>query len=176
MAASLVCSLSLAVVCSGCSIGSSSDSSLGKADPDTFIDVNGSIGGIHIRETRIEVEKRLGAGKTLSTVSRHQKVAGDSTITRINYPASQLVVTYIETSTRPAWVFGVSTTSPRYRTTDGLGVGSTLVQARREPGIRCSVQPGYLACQGGLGYEKPISSFTVRNGHVVSVFAAAVAD
>jgi hypothetical protein len=148
---------------------------LGKADADTSIDVNGAIGGIHTGDTRIAVEKRLGAGKTISTVSRHQKVGG-GTITRVNYPASQLVITYLESSTRPAWVFGVSTASPRYQTTDGLGVGSTLTQARHEPGIRCSVAPGFLACQGGLGYQKPISSFTVRNGRVVSVFTAAVAD
>jgi hypothetical protein len=73
-------------------------------------------------------------------------------------------------------VFGVFTRSPRYHTADGLRVGSTLAQAHREHGIRCYDQPGYLACQGGLGYEKPIVSFTVRGGRVVRVFMAAAAD
>ena len=73
-------------------------------------------------------------------------------------------------------MFGVFTTSPRYHTADGFGVGSTLAQARQEPGIRCYAQRSYFACQGGLGYEKPITSFTVRNGEVVRVFMAAVAD
>jgi hypothetical protein len=173
-AVTLACLLSLVVVSGGCSFGSSADASLGKADADTSIDVNGAIGGIHTGDTRVAVEKRLGAGKTISIVSRHQ--VGGGAITRVDYPASQLVVMYLESSTQPAWVFGVSTASRRYRTTDGLGVGSTLRQARREPGIRCSVAPGYLACQGGLGYQKPISSFTVRNGRVAGVFTAAVAD
>ena len=37
-------------------------------------------------------------------------------------------------------------------------------------------QVTYFACQGGLGYEKPVTSFTVRDGKVVRVFMAAVAD
>jgi hypothetical protein len=32
------------------------------------------------------------------------------------------------------------------------------------------------ACQGGLGYEKPVTSFAVRNGRVVQVFMVAAAD
>jgi len=57
-----------------------------------------------------------------------------------------------------------------------LRVGSTLAAARKTPGIRCSSQVTYFACQGGLGYEKPVTSFTVRDGKVVRVFMAAVAD
>jgi hypothetical protein len=34
----------------------------------------------------------------------------------------------------------------------------------------------YVACQGGLGYERPVTSFTVRGGRVVRVFMVAVAD
>jgi hypothetical protein len=82
----------------------------------------------------------------------------------------------VESSVRPAFVFSVFTTSPRYYTADGLRVGATLAQARHEPGIQCSPQRGYSACQGGLGYEKPITSFTVKDGRVVRVSTAAVAD
>jgi hypothetical protein len=160
----------------GCSFGSSTNPSFGKADPNTSIDVTGAIGGIHIRDTQIAVEKRLGPGKTISTSKRKQKVGGDYTLTRVLYPASQLVVLYVTSASRPASVFGVFTTSPRYHTADGLQVGSTLAQARREPGIRCYDQVSYFACQGGLGYEKPISSFTVKDGRVVRVFTAAFAD
>jgi hypothetical protein len=161
---------------SGCSLGSSTNPSFGKLDPNTSINVTGAIGGIHTRDTRTAVEKQLGPGKTISTSTRKQKVGGDYTLTRVLYPASQLVVLYITSASRPTWVFGVFTSSPRYHTADGLGVGSTLAQARHEPGIRCSPQPGYSACQGGLGHEEPISSFTVKNGRVVRVFTAAFAD
>jgi hypothetical protein len=161
---------------SGCSFGSSSNSSVGNADPDTAIDVNGVIGGIHTRATRVAVEKRLGAGTTISTSTRKQKIGGTYTLTRVRYSASQLVVLYVASPSQPAEVFGVFTTSPRYHTSDGLRVGSTLAQARHEPGIHCYDQQSYFACQGGLGYEKPILSFTVKNGRVVRVFTAAVAD
>jgi hypothetical protein len=176
LAASLAYVLLLVAVPSGCSFGSSSNSSVGKADPDTAIDVNGVIGGIHARATRVAVEKRLGAGTTVSTSTHKQKTGGTYTLTRVRYPASQLVVLYVASRGRSPSVFGVFTTSPRYHTADGLRVGSTLAEARHEPGIRCSDQQSYFACQGGLGYEKPIVSFTVRNGRVVRVFTAAVAD
>jgi hypothetical protein len=175
MAASLACLVSLVVVSSGCSFGSS-NSSFGKADPDTSIDVNGAIGGIHPLDTRIAVEKRLGGGKTVSSSTRKQKVGGDYILTRVLYPASQLVVMYVGSSTRPQRVFAIFTSSPRYHTADGLHVGSTLAQAQHEPGIRCYDQTSYFACQGGLGYEKPVTSFTVKNGRVGRVFVVAVAD
>jgi hypothetical protein len=94
----------------------------------------------------------------------------------VSYAASHLVLTYVDTPSRPAWVFLISTTSPRYRTADDLGVGSTLAAARSSSGITCTAQPGYQACQGGRGYEQPVTSFTVKQGRVVRVFVAAVAD
>ncbi len=67
-------------------------------------------------------------------------------------------------------------TSPRYHTATGLRVGATLAKARQTPGVRCSYQVTYFACEGGRGYEQPVTSFTVRHGRVVRVFMAAVAD
>ena len=55
-------------------------------------------------------------------------------------------------------------------------LGHDVEHARRVICGRCTDQVGYLACQGGLGYEKPVTSFTVRNGKVVGVFMAAVDD
>ena len=57
-------------------------------------------------------------------------------------------------------MFGVLRTSPRYHT----------------PGVRCFYQVTHFACEGGRGYEQPVTSFTVRHGRVVSAFMAAVAD
>ncbi|HEY3766323.1 MAG TPA: hypothetical protein VGL44_14285 [Gaiellales bacterium] len=145
------------------------------ADPNTTIDVTGSIGGIHARESRAAVERVLGPGRTISTVT-HRPRTGTITLRRVRYAASGLLVVYVQSPGRPQWVFGVFTSDSRYRTASGLGVGSPLVKARGTPGVRCYDQKAYVACQGGLGYEKPIVSFTVRSGRVVRVFMAAVAD
>jgi hypothetical protein len=147
----------------------------GKADPHTVIDVTGAIGGIHTSATRLSVERTLGSGATISTVTRHPKT-GSYTLQRVAYPASRLVVLYFASPNHLARVFGVFTRSPRYHTADGLRVGSTLGQARSEPGIRCSQQDTWIACQGGLGYQHPLTSFIVKGGHVVRVFVAAAAD
>ena len=171
----------LAGICLVLALGVGCSSGAGRAvrarpDPNTAISVDGVIGGIHARDTRIAVEKRLGAGTTISSSTHKQKIGGTYTLTRVRYPASELVVVYVASPGHPSWVFGVFTASPRYHTADGLGVGSTRAQAQHERGIRCYDQESYFACQGGLGYEKPIISFTVRHGRVVRVFMAAVAD
>jgi hypothetical protein len=163
-------------LCAGCGLGSSAASGSGRADSNTSIQITGAIGGVHPGDSRTTVDHKLGSGTTISTKHHHQPVGGDYTLTTVAYPGSQLVITYAGSADRRARVALISTTSSRYRTPDGLGVGSSLAKARREHGIRCSPQPGYYACQGGLGYEKPVTSFTVKNGRVVRVFVAAVAD
>ena len=170
----VVAVLGLLFISGGCSIIDAGDRQQ-KVDPNTLIDVRGAIGGIHAGEKRARAERILGRGKVISTTTRHPK-SGAYTLTRVAYPASGLVVMYVQPSQRPPIVFAISTTSRRYHTESGLRVGSTLAEARKTPGIRCSSQVSYFACQGGLGYEKPVTSFTVRNGKVVRVFMAAVAD
>jgi hypothetical protein len=58
----------------------------------------------------------------------------------------------------------------------GSSSGGGCTDRSHTPGVRCSAQRGYFACQGGHGYEKPIVSFTVRDRQVVGVFMAALAD
>jgi hypothetical protein len=159
----------------GCARGSS-DLPSPKPDPNTIIDVTGSLGGVKPREARAQVEHLLGPGVVISTTTRHRKVGGTYTVTRVRYPASQLVVAYVNAGTRPSSVFSIFTASTRYHTAGGLRVGSTLSQARAEKGVRCSAQNFDFACQGGLGYERPVTGFTVEPGRVVRVFVVAVAD
>jgi hypothetical protein len=166
----------LPLLISGCAWGSSASAPLGKPDPNTTIDVTGSIGGVKAREPRVRAERLLGPGELVSTTTHHQEVGGTYTLTRVRYTASQIVIVYITAAARPSIVFGIFTSSPRYHTADGLHVDSTLSQARHESGIHCFNQVSYFACQGGLGYEKPVTSFTVEHGRVVRVFVAAVAD
>lgn len=164
----------LALVSSGCAAGDQAGRRQ-TVDPHTLIDVRGAIGGISAGETRARAERILGPGNVVFATTRHPK-SGGYTLTRVAYPGSGLVIMYTRPSHRRPIVFDISTTSRRYHTADGLRVGSALAQARRTPGIRCYHQVGYIACQGGLGYEKPVTSFTVRNGKVVRVSMAAVAD
>jgi hypothetical protein len=165
----------MVAVAAGCARSSHAQPPAGRADPNTLIDVTGAIGGIHARETQARVEHVLGHGTLVSAVTRHPKT-GAYSLLRVSYPAAGLLVVYVRDSHRPAVVFGVFTTSTRYHTASGLRVGSSLADARHTPGIRCYYQVQFFACQGGLGYEKPVTSFTVRDGRVVRVFMVAVAD
>jgi hypothetical protein len=166
----LAAATAFALAAAGCSSGHRAAS----PDPNTSIDVTGAIGGIRAHELRASVERVLGPGAVLSRVVRPGPPP--YTLIRVRYPASGLGIWYDQARGEPAQVAAIFTTSPRYHTADGLRVGSTLAEARREPGIQCDYQPGYLACQGGLGYQRPVTSFTVRDGRVVRVFMVAVAD
>jgi len=167
--------VALVAATAGCAGSAHTRPAAGTPDPNTLIDVTGSIGGIHARETQARVEHMLGPGVLISALTRHPRT-GTYSLRRVSYPAAGLLVVYFRTPHRPAAVFGVFTTSPRYHTAGGLRVGSSLADARHTPGIRCYDQVQYVACQGGLGYERPVTSFTVRGGRVVRVFMVAVAD
>jgi hypothetical protein len=150
----------------GCTLASHAGRPAGRRDPNTLIDVTGVIGGIHARESRAAVERVLGRGNVVSTVTRRPRT-GTYTLLHVTYPASRLLILYERDQQRPVGVFGVVTTSSVYHTASGLRVRSSLADARRTPGIRCYDQVTSFACQGGLGYEQPITSFTVSNGRVV---------
>jgi hypothetical protein len=146
--------------------------------PVPLIVVGGSLAGIHAGETRSAAEGVLGCGHLVSVV-RHSDAKRLRTVTieRVHYLDAGLTVVYGRAGrSGTTRVMAVFTHSTRYHTASGLRVGSTLSQANRTPGITCTAQLGYEACQGGDGYEKPVTSFTVRNGHVVDVFMAAAAD
>lgn len=160
--------LALAAACS------SGHGAGGRPDPNTTIDVTGAIGGVHAHESRSAVERLLGRGQVLSRVRRPG--SPPYTLIRVRYPASALGVWYDQVKGGPPRVAAVFTRSPRYRTADGLRVGSALARARREPGLTCAQQTGYVDCEGGLGYQKPVTSFMVRGGRIVRIAMFAVAD
>lgn len=149
------------------------------ADSNHGIDpVHGVIGGVRVREPRATAERLLGRGLRVSLKPLHGNAG--YTIEQVRYAASALDVWYVtETSgQRRSIVALVSTTDRRYHTKDGLGVGSTLAEAQRERALRCSNMsaPTYADCQGGLGYEKPVTNFQVRGGAVARIVATSVAD
>jgi hypothetical protein len=149
------------------------------ADPNHGIDpVHGAIGGVRVREPRAMAERLLGRGVRVS----RKPMQGNAgyTIEQVHYAADALDVWYVtETSGKHRSIVAlVSTGDRRYRTKDGLGVGSTLAEAQREPALSCSnvSAPTFADCQGGLGYEKPVTNFQVRGGAVARIIAISVAD
>ena len=105
------------------------------------------------------MERLVGPGSVVLTIAPHSKRHG-YTLQHVRYAASRLTVVYTRAGHGRQRVFGVLRTSPRYHT----------------PGVRCFYQVTHFACEGGRGYEQPVTSFTVRHGRVVSAFMAAVAD
>jgi hypothetical protein len=148
-------------------------------DPNHSIDpVHGAIGGVRVRESRASAEQLLGRGVRVSR--RPMQGNAGYIVEKVHYPTSGLDVWYLtETGGRHRSLVGVVITSDRrYRTPDGLGVGSTLVEAQQEKALTCSnvTEPTYADCQGGLGYEQPVTNFQVRSGAVARVIAVSVAD
>lgn len=167
--------LLIAVAAAACT-GGSTRSVDRKPIAHVLIDPNGSIAGIAPGEPRAKVEAQLGEGTTVS--HRMRSSSGRAFLQeRIRYPRSGLTVLYVRPQGKPEAVFAVFTASPRYHTRDGLHIGSSLADAQHADEIRCSPQLGTrFACQGGLGFEKPVSGFDVRDGHVVRFALVAVAD
>jgi hypothetical protein len=63
-----------------------------------------------------------------------------------------------------AVVFAILTTSSRYRTRDGVGVGSSLERVNRIRGIECF--NGGSDCHHGNVHDKPGTGFALRGGKV----------
>jgi len=172
----VVCMTMVAMAAASCaSGGATATGSKVRRDSERLIVVGGALGGVRGGETRTAVERLLGSGQT-DSVTRHHYPRRDVSLYRVRYPASGLTIVYGQAGAGRERVAGVISTSPRYHTTTGLRVGATLGIARHTPGIHCTAQRGYVACQGGRGFEQPVTSFTVRNGRVVQVFMAAAAD
>jgi hypothetical protein len=166
----------MVVASAACTDSSSADSAAGRFAATVLIDPTGSIGGIVPGETRAQVETQLGEGSVMSHAMRSSS-GRPFLLERIRYIRSALSILYVRPEGKPEVVFGVFTTSPRYHTKDGLHVGSSLDDARQTDGIHCSAQIGSrFSCDGGLGFEKPVTAFDVSDGRVVRVMLAAVAD
>jgi len=152
MRSALAATVAVLAAAAACSSG---HGAAARPDPNTSIDVTGAIGSVRALELRPAAERLLGGGEVVSSVTRHPRKSGPYTLTRVRYPASGLTVIYTERPHGTPRVVEVFTSSARYRTADGLGVGSSLAKARREPGIRCFAQPGYVACQGASATRSP---------------------
>jgi hypothetical protein len=139
----------------GC--GSSSTSSL--------LVLDRSAGPVRLREPRTQVEDDLGHGTILPAVQGAP---------RVYYPRPDLTIWYASKGSS-AEIYVIQTTSPRYRTKSGIGVGTTFVKLRAAPGVKCYGENG---CQHVHAHNQPGTVFRMGgpNGAVSEVLLVAAVD
>ena len=109
--------------------------SISRMPKNTVIVVNHRLGPFFIGEGKQEVEAVVGTGQLVR--ARKEDVNGNGSETDL-YPVAALRVVYL-THQGKAGVFVVETTSPRYRTKTGIGVGSTAEQVKKL-GAHCNTR------------------------------------
>ena len=140
---------------------------------------SGVVGPIRLFESRSSVGRRLGERGTVVVQRPERGTTQDVVVTRVRYEDASLEITYLSSPKYPdGLAYLISTSDPRYRTRDGIGVGSTFRQVRSVDGVRCFNERGedYADCQVGLGHEHPLVVFDVRAGKVALVAAYGAAD
>jgi type IV pilus biogenesis protein CpaD/CtpE len=115
--------------------------SSGHAPLTTAIVINKRVGPVSIGEPRPKVEAAIGTGHVVMT--RKPDSNGIGTV-MVSYPAGSFRVIYL-THEGKAAVFSAETTSSRYRTNSGVGVGSTVADVKKtgaycDSATNCSIQ------------------------------------
>ncbi len=139
----------------------------GSGSPNHIV-VDHSIGAVSILESRASVERDLGHGLTV------KKNASEHWV-EVRYPKAALLVGYAShTRLDPVHeqVVFVVTTSPRYRTASGVGVGSSVAAVRSIRGVTCDANSSPQACQHGMAPRKTGTDFAFRDGKVWRVTIA----
>jgi hypothetical protein len=125
----------------------------------TLIVLDHSIGGVSLREGRAAVERDLGRGVALSTSIDRSARPEPAHIQRVAYLSGALTVTYVSMGVQQPQVALLESSSPRYRTRSGVGVGSTYAQLHTIGGVHCYA-PSETECQHGYSStNKPGTTF-----------------
>ncbi|HEX3456233.1 MAG TPA: hypothetical protein VHS03_16560 [Gaiellaceae bacterium] len=120
-----------------------------------------SIGPVSLREPIHEVEHGLGKGVTIHNDQHFGHY--------VRYAKLGLDVAYAP-GPKGEGAFAILTTSPRYRTRTGLGVGSSFAAVKSARGVRCY---GIGECQHAAnGPHLPGTAFSFRDGKVWRVAIA----
>jgi hypothetical protein len=138
----------------------------------TLIVLDRSIGGVALRERRSDVERLLGPGDVVQT-SDQKPPEPPFHIEDVLYP-NGLEVTYVsrERSSRAQGrVFRLVTSSPGFRTSQGVRVGSTAAELRSIKGVTCGNLLN-LDCQhSGRRHNQPSTFFRLSgpNGRILRI-------
>ncbi len=138
----------------------------------TLIVLDRSIGGVALKELRSKVEHTLGKGLVLSSTVDHTARPTPAYLTKVSYGYGSLIVFYVSGKGHPAQVLALETTSKRYRTRSGLGVGSSYAKLMAAGGVNCY---GGAECQHGYhALNKPGTTFRLDQpgGKVVLIAMA----
>ena len=130
----------------------------GNPAPSTVITTS-SLGGITLGEARARVDAVLGGGSSAPPVDG---------LTVVGYPAAAMVVTF-----QNGRVFSIATADARYRTAQGMGVGSPVGGVRKLGNASCvDLGNGAFDCKvddaGGSGHP-PLIDFQGDTGKVKQV-------
>lgn len=144
----------------------------------TLIVLDRSIGGVALRERRSDVERLLGRGDILRT-SDQRPPEPRLHVEDVLYP-NGLEVDYVSrsaSSRAQGRAVVLLTSSPSFRTSQGVSVGSAAAELRSINGVRCGNLLN-LDCQHSGGrHNQPGTFFTLSapNGKIIRI-AIAYAD
>ena len=156
----------LAVACTSCFGG---DGGAQSPPPPTLV-FGQSVGGVRVHESQTQVEMVLGDGKTKSSRLTSSAV----TLKSVDYGG--LIVRYAGVDSKHLLVVGVYTSSRRFRSSDGLGVGSTIADLRNDPAVDCSNAASLTtpSCQAPRGTPGVTTVLAINHGRVSEVFLGPV--
>jgi hypothetical protein len=125
-----------------------------------------SIGGVSIHEPKAKVEALLGTGTQSSTST------SSSGVTKLTVSYDGLMVHYAGADTTHMYTIGVETSSRRYRSSGGIGVGSGLAQLKSDEAIDCSNADSATApsCQAPKGARGDLTVFALKDRRVQRLF------
>jgi hypothetical protein len=144
----------------------------GHSSSETLV-LDRSIGPVHLEELRVQIEHRIGKGRVVSSRLDHSASPEPVREEQVAYDRRHLVVWYVSDKHHAPFAEILETTSSRYRTISGIGVGASYAQLRKL-GVDCYGSD----CQHFHGHNKPGTLFrmTTPHGEVAQILVIAATD
>jgi hypothetical protein len=131
-----------------------------------------SVGGASLSEPRSAIERVLGRGTVLESKIDRSARPLPARVTRVTYLSGALTITYVSTKTQQPIAVALESTSPRFRTASGIGVGSTYAALHSIRSVKC-YGPAFTECQHGYAaVDKPGTTFRLDRPHGTIIYIA----